>query len=280
MNLETKTQKLRQVFRDMESVVVGYSGGIDSTLVMKVAHEELGDKALAVIADSESLLRSELDEAVELAKLIGVNFKVVQTSELSNPNYSSNPTNRCFFCKDELFTHLTSLAHEEGRKNVADGANADDTGDHRPGLAAAADHEVRHPLQEAGFTKEDVRSLAKQLCLPNWDKPALACLASRFPYGTEITSEKLAMVGAAEEFLKAKGFRGYRVRHHEAGSDFIARIDLAEEDFPRFNDADLRSEIDKALRETGYHFVALDLQGYRSGRLNDALGRQVVQIRR
>ena len=154
MNLETKTQKLRQVFRDMESVVVGYSGGIDSTLVMKVAHEELGDKALAVIADSESLLRSELDEAVELAKLIGVNFKVVQTSELSNPNYSSNPTNRCFFCKDELFTHLTSLVHEEGRKNVADGANADDTGDHRPGLAAAADHEVRHPPLQISTDKD------------------------------------------------------------------------------------------------------------------------------
>lgn len=277
--LEIKSEGLCQILRDMESVVIGYSGGIDSTLVMKVAHDVLGERSLAVIADSESLLRSELQEAVELAKSVKAHYRILRTNELANPNYASNPTNRCFYCKDELFTHLTEIARREGYRSIADGANVDDQGDYRPGLQAAAEHQVRHPLQEAGFTKADVRELAKQLGLPNWDKPALACLSSRFPYGTQITPEKLAMVAAAEEVLKARGFRGFRVRHHEAGNDFIARIELAQTDFARFMDAQLRTDIDQELRKAGYHYVTLDVAGYRPGRLNEALRRPLTRIK-
>lgn len=274
MDLETKATSLREIFRDMGSVVIGYSGGIDSTLVAQVAHEALGERALAVIADSESLMRSEFQAAIELAKSLNISLRVVRTEELANPNYSSNPANRCFFCKDELFTHLNAIADKEGFRFVADGANQDDRGDYRPGLEAASKHRVRHPLQEAGFTKAEVRDLAKQMGLPNWDKPAMPCLSSRFPYGTAITAEKLAMVAAAEEALKAMGFRNYRVRHHEAGKDIMARIELSPEDFPRMAEPVVHKTVALALRKAGYHYITLDLEGFRSGRLNEVLIRK------
>ncbi|MBI2191882.1 MAG: ATP-dependent sacrificial sulfur transferase LarE [Planctomycetes bacterium] len=271
MNLTNKTDKLHLIFQEMESVVVGYSGGIDSTLVARMAHSILGSRALAVIADSESLLRSEFREAVTLAESLGIPLRVVRTQELANPQYASNPLNRCYFCKDELFTHLAAIAQQEGYRFIADGANQDDLGDYRPGLQAAAGHQVRHPLQEAGLSKADIRELARSLGLPNWDKPAMPCLSSRFSYGTEITAEKLAMVGAAEEALKARGFRNFRVRYHEAGSDRIARLELSPDDFARLADERLRTEVDREVRKAGYRYVTLDLQGFRSGRLNDVL---------
>jgi len=279
MTLQHKTAELRRILTSMESLLIGYSGGIDSTLVAKLAHETLGAGMLAVIGDSESLLPSELEEAKELVELEGIPYRIIHPRELDNPNYSSNPSNRCFFCKDELFTMLRDLATKEGFRFIADGANADDAGDHRPGLQAAAEHQVRHPLQEAGFTKNDVRELARELGLSNWDKPAMACLASRFPYGTEISQKKLAMVAEAEETLKALGFRNYRVRHHESGKDTIARIELSDDDFDRILDSKTRAEIDTALRKAGYQFVALDLQDFRSGRLNDSLKKQLVQLK-
>ena len=278
MNLQQKTAELRRILVDMESLLVAYSGGIDSTLVAKVARETLGKRMLAVIGDSESLLRSELEEAVNLVEKEGIPHRIIRPHELDNPNYSSNPSNRCFFCKDELFTLLEGLASTEAFRFIADGANADDTGDHRPGLQAAADHRVRHPLQEAGFTKNDIRDLAREIGLPNWDKPAMACLASRFPYGTEISQEKLAMVAKAEETLKSLGFRNYRVRHHESGNDTIARLEISEGDFERVLASHIREEIDTALRHIGYQFVSLDLQEFRSGRLNDAISDQLVQL--
>ena len=278
MTLQEKTKKLKGIFEEMGSVVVGFSGGIDSTLAVRVAHGVLGDRVLAVIGDSESVLRSELAEAIELVESMGAPYRVIYPRELDDPDYAENPSNRCFFCKNELFSELTELADQEGYACVVDGSNADDAGDHRPGHQAAAKHKVRHPLQEAGFTKDDIRALAKELGLPNWDKPAMACLASRFPYGTRITAEKLTMVSAAEEALKARGFRGFRVRHHEAGNDFLARLELSQDDFGRLSDADLREEVDAQVREAGYHYVTVDLQGFRSGRLNDALSRTVTQI--
>jgi len=274
MSLEEKTAKLHRVLQEMQGLVIGYSGGVDSTLLAKVAHDVLGDRALAVIGDSESVLRSELKEAVDLAETIGVCLRVIRTCEVDNPDYARNPSERCFFCKGELFSQLVEIAKEEDLSCVADGANVDDAGDHRPGHRAAAEHGVRHPLQEAGFTKDDIRALARELGLPNWDKPAMACLASRFPYGTEISANKLTMVAAAEEGMKARGFRGFRVRHHEAGADFVARIELADEDFTRLLDPAAREEIDEVVRSAGYHYVTLDLQAFRSGRLNEALARQ------
>jgi len=278
MNLQQKTAELRRILAGMESLLIGYSGGIDSTLVARVAHETLGERMLAVIGDSESLLRSELEEAVALVEQEGIPYRVIHPRELDNPNYSSNPSNRCFFCKDELFTLLKDLASKEDFRFIADGANTDDAGDHRPGLQAAAEHQVRHPLQEANFAKDDVRALARELGLSNWDKPAMACLASRFPYGTEISQEKLAMVAEAEETLKSLGFRNCRVRHHESGKDVIARLELSEHDFERILDSKTRAEIDSSLRKAGYQFIALDLQEFRSGRLNDSLKDRLVQL--
>lgn len=277
-SIEEKEHCLRVILKEMGSVVIGFSGGVDSTLLGVVANQVLGNKALCVIGDSESLLDSEFEEAQELARSFGLNYRVIKTRELSDPNYARNPENRCFFCKNELFGLLSEIASGEGFRFVADGSNRDDLGDHRPGMEAASKYSVRHPLQEAGFTKDDIRELAKRLGLPNWDKPALACLASRFPYGTNITAQKLAMVACAEEALKALGFRGFRVRHHEAGSDTIARIEIAQTDFRRILDPETRARIDKEIRAAGYHYVTLDLQGYRRGRLNESIGRGLVQV--
>jgi len=248
----------------MESVVVAFSGGVDSTFLARAAHEALGDRALLVTADSETYPASELDEARELAARIGARHVVVRTHELENPSYTSNPPNRCFFCKEELFTHLTPIAEREGFRVLVYGATVDDLGDHRPGMQSARQRGVRAPLIEAELGKAEIRALSRELGLPTWDKPAFACLSSRFQYGDAITAEKLRQVDAAEAFLRGLGFRQFRVRHH----DRVARLEIPREDMPRLWEDGRHEQIVKRFREIGYHFVAVDLLGFQSGSAN------------
>ena len=266
--LDEKLADLRAIVRGLESVVVAFSAGADSTLVAKVAADELGERALAVTSASASLAERELREALEYAERLGIPHRVVYTAELANPDYLANPTNRCYHCKTELYTHLEELAASEGYRHVANGLNLDDLGDYRPGLQAAREHGVRAPLQEAGLTKADVRALSKLLDVPTWDKPAMACLSSRVPYGEAITPEKLSQIDRAEQFLRDLGYRQLRVRHHGQ----VARIELPPEDMPNF----LAVHAEQAtihLKSVGFLYVALDLQGFRSGSLNEALKR-------
>ena len=265
-SVEQKLADLRAAIRSLESVVVAFSAGADSTLVAKVAADELGDRALAVTSASESLAERELREALEYAERLGVRHRVVYTNEMSNPEYRANPTNRCYHCKTELYTHLEELARREGYRHVANGLNLDDLGDYRPGLQAAREHGVRAPLQEAGLTKADVRALSRLLDVPTWDKPAMACLSSRVPYGEEITSEKLTQIDRAEQFLRDLGYRQLRVRHHGQ----VARIELPTEDMPGFLAAHAAAATDR-LKSLGFLYVTLDLQGFRSGSMNEVL---------
>jgi uncharacterized protein len=265
--IEIKLARLEAILADMGGVVIGMSGGVDSVLLGKVAHQVLGERALAVTADSPSLPRRELREAAEQARVAGVNHLVIKTGEVENPQYAANPTNRCYFCKSELFTHLDAIARERGLRWVAYGENVDDMGDHRPGAQAAAERRVRAPLKEAGLTKADIRALAQHFGLPVWDKPAFACLGSRFPYGTAITPEKLAQVEAAEEVLWELGLRQFRVRHH----DDLARIEVDPADMPRL--IEHAAAIVSQVRSTaGFRHVTLDLAGYRRGSMNEAAG--------
>jgi uncharacterized protein len=263
--LQIKYDRLRAILADMGDLIIGMSGGVDSVLLAKVAQEVLGERALAVTADSPSLPRRELREAEELASRIGIRHKVIQTEEVNDPRYAANPVNRCYFCKTELFGRLDDLARELGFRWLAYGENYDDTGDHRPGSRAARERGVRAPLKEAKFSKADIRDLAKHLGLPVWDKPAFACLGSRFPYGSEITPDKLAQVEAAEELLWELGFRQYRVRHH----DDIARIEV-----PFDQMADLLAQAEHLVAEfqqLGYKYVTMDLAGYQRGSMNKGL---------
>ncbi len=265
LNLEARYRRLREILADMGSLLIGMSGGVDSVLLAAVAHEVLGERALAVTADSPSLPRRELAEAEKLAGQIGIFHLVVPTEELDDPRYAANPVNRCYFCKSELFTQLEKLAAERGIRWIAYGENLDDQGDHRPGAMAAGEFNVRAPLKEAGLTKADIRTLAQHLNLPVWDKPAFACLASRFPYGMEITPEKLAQVEKSEELLWELGFRQYRVRHHGD----IARLEVTPEEMPKL--LDHAAEITEKMRSFGFAFVTMDLAGYHRGSLNQGL---------
>lgn len=267
MTLDTKLGKLQSILRDTGGLVVAYSGGVDSTLLAAVAHEVLGEKAIAVTAISPTYPEHEQQEARELALRIGVRHEVIQSNELENENYASNPTNRCYFCKDELFTRLIRLAPQWGVKHVADGTNADDLGDHRPGRVAAKENGVLSPLAEAGLSKLEIRELSRQRDLPTADKPAFPCLGSRFPYGTRITLENLRAVDSFEAGLRALGFREVRVRHYEK----MARLEVPSSEFSRMVDPAIRSQIVKLGKASGYHYVAMDLEGFRSGSLNELL---------
>lgn len=260
--LQKKYQTLRAILVDMGDLIVGMSGGVDSVLLAKVAHDLLGTRALAVTADSPSLPRRELAEAEELARQIGVRHLVIKTEELNDPRYAANPTNRCYFCKSELFTRLEQLAAELGFRWLAYGENQDDQGDHRPGSRAAGEHNVRAPLKEAEFTKADIRRLAEYLGLPVWDKPAFACLGSRFPYGVEITPERLAQVEAAEDLLWTLGFEQFRVRHHAE----IARIEVPPEQMGKL--LALADRVVAEFQQLGYTYVTMDLAGYQRGSMN------------
>jgi uncharacterized protein len=264
--LQEKKEKLYAIIRDMGGCVVGFSGGVDSTLLFAVAAEVLGDRALAVTATSETYPERELREASEFARQIGGRHRVVESEELDIPGFAENPKNRCYYCKSELFTKLRKVADEEGLPFVLDGSNLDDRGDYRPGKQAACELNVRSPLDEAGFSKEDIRVLSQDMALPTWDKPSFACLSSRFPYGTTITREKVSQVGRAEESLRDLGLRTIRVRHHGD----MARIELGPAEFERVVNG-LREEVIRLVKSAGYAYVALDLQGYRTGSMNEVL---------
>lgn len=259
---------VRGLVRGLGSVVVAFSGGVDSSVVLALALEELGnERVLAVTAASETYPAEELAEARELAGQLGARHLVVPTCEVEVEAFAQNPPDRCFYCKHELFGKLWEIARERGLQAVVDGANADDRNDHRPGLRAATELEVRHPLMEAGLGKDSVRALAVRLGLDNWAKPALACLSSRIPYGEEITLEKLRMIGAAERFLRERNFPVLRVRHH----GHLARIEVPVEDVPRLVEETGRAEVIARLKEIGYAYVTVDLEGFRSGSLNEVL---------
>ena len=264
--LQKKLTELEAILAPYESALVAFSGGVDSSLALAIASRALPkSRVLAVTSNNETYLPSELDLAREFAESLGVEHLVVNTRELDDPNYASNPTNRCYFCKSTLYTDLAKLAEDKGYACVVDGANKDDEGDYRPGRKAARELGVVSVLSAAGMTKADVRGLAKYLGLPTWDKPALACLSSRFPYGQEITPEKLSQVARAEEFLRREGFQQVRVRHHGE----IARLEVGPEELERA--FAMREKITAELLDAGFLYVTLDLAGYKSGSLNAAL---------
>ena len=270
--LTKKLEELKNIFAEMEKALIAYSGGIDSTLVAKVAYDVLGDKALAITAVSPSLLPEDLEDARIQAAVIGISHEEVKTHEMENQNYTSNPINRCYFCKSELHDTLKPLALKRGYSYVVDGVNAEDLRDYRPGIQAAKERGARSPLAEVGMSKFEVRQLAKDLDLPWWDKPAQPCLSSRFPYGEEITLEKLQRVGRGERYLRDLGLKNVRVRSDKD----TARIEILPEKIKEFIlTTDLPQLVGK-FREFGFIYVTLDLEGYRSGKLNQVLSSEVL----
>ncbi len=251
----------------MGGVLIAFSGGVDSTFLASAAHQTLGKRALAVTGKSVTLAQSEFLESIDLAEHIGIRHRIIDTAEIKVEEFGNNPPNRCYYCKNELYTILRSVADEEGLAFIVDGSNADDRGDHRPGMKAARELEVRSPLMEAGFTKSEIREISKEMGLPTWDKPAMACLSSRFPYGDKITPEKISQVEKAEASLRALGFRQLRVRHH----DTIARIEIPNDEIPMLLENGLLDEVVRLTKEAGFSYATLDLEGFRSGSMNEPL---------
>lgn len=270
--LKQKYEDLKRIIRSMESVLIAYSGGVDSTLLAKVAFDELGDKALAVTAVSETYPKQEVSKAEEIARMFGIKHEFIVSEELSLPEFSLNPTDRCYYCKRELFRKLKSVAKEKGINYVVEGSNFDDLNDYRPGMKALKELNIRSPLIEARLTKDEIRQISKELNLPTWNKPSFACLASRFPYGTEITREKLRLVDEAETFIRGLGVNQLRVRHH----DRIARIEVSEEDMITI--LNNRRSIVEKLKSLGYSYITLDLQGYRTGSMNEVIGSTIGSL--
>jgi pyridinium-3,5-biscarboxylic acid mononucleotide sulfurtransferase len=270
MNVIAKEERLREIFRELESVIVAYSGGVDSSYVAYVANAELGPRAVCITGQSASLpafQRAEIDSVVEK---FGFQHEVVRTDELENPNYSANNSDRCFFCKDELYTKLESVARGRGIQTIVDGSTVDDLGDFRPGRRAAAQHAVRSPLIEVGLNKSEVRELSRRATLPTWNKPASPCLSSRIAYGTTVTIERLSKVDRGEEILREFGFREFRVRHH----DQLVRLEISTSEMDRILRKDVFKELAARFRELGFKYVTLDLEGFRSGSMNEVLNQK------
>lgn len=274
MTLESKFEALKDILRNLGSVAIAYSGGVDSTFLLKVAYDVLGENAIAITARSSTYPEREFNEAKKYIEEIGAKHIVIISEELEIEGFAKNPTNRCYFCKKELFSKIRAVAKEHNINAVVDGCNLDDIGDYRPGMKAAKELDVISPLKQAELTKNDIRELSKRLNIPTWNKPAFACLSSRFPYGTEITVPKLSMVERAEQFLLDLGFRQLRVRHHGD----IARIEVSTEERSKFFDLDIMDKVGQELKKIGFKYVTLDLLGYRTGSMNEVLTEEQKKI--
>jgi uncharacterized protein len=268
---EIKFTRLQDILREMQRVLVAYSGGVDSTFLLKVAQNVLGENVLAVIASSETYPEREFKEALRIAENMGIRLRVIYTHELENPEFMNNPPERCYFCKKELFSRLKEIAEEENIPYVCDGANFEDRLDFRPGSGAARELGVRSPLMEARLEKGDIRILSQMLKLPTWDKPSMACLSSRFPYHTPIEKKSLRRIEAAEKYIQGMGILRLRVRHHGQ----IARIEIDPGDFPKIMESQVRAKIVERLKKLGYFYVTLDLAGYRTGSMNEPLSDRI-----
>jgi uncharacterized protein len=267
-SFEAKVARLRGLLGDLPAALVAFSGGVDSTFLLRIAHEVLGPRCVALTTASATVPADDLAAARSFAASLGIEHVVVEANELAIRGYAANPVNRCYLCKDNLFAICLAEAARRGGATVVDGANIDDLTDHRPGLTAAAERGVRHPLVEAGLTKADIRTASRALGLGTWDRPASPCLSSRFPYGTAITPERLAQVAAAERYLHERGFREVRVRYHER----VARLEVPPADMPRLLEPSTRDDVVRELNRLGFTWVSLDLRGFRSGSLNEGIG--------